>query len=166
VERWSVMGSKNLRVFGPFQVDPGERVLMKSGNVVPLTPKAFDLLLVLTGSSGHLLEKRELMNAVWPDTFVEEANLAQHISLLRKALGDRADSPEYIQTVARRGYRFLLPVQETEEAETPSGLARDTAHDEPATKHRSSRRFPVWLRIAAYGGLAALLALAILLAWR
>jgi DNA-binding winged helix-turn-helix (wHTH) protein/Tol biopolymer transport system component len=97
--------------FGEFVVDPVERFLFQNGAAVPVPPKAFDLLLVLVRSSGRVLDKRELMKAVWPDTFVEEGNLAQNISLLRKALSDSGDEPLYIQTLPRRGYRFIANVR-------------------------------------------------------
>ena len=79
---------KRLYEFGPFRLDAGERLLLRDGESVPLTPKAFDLLLALVEHHGHLLEKDELMKNVWPDTFVEEANLSYNISLIRKALGE------------------------------------------------------------------------------
>jgi DNA-binding winged helix-turn-helix (wHTH) protein len=82
-----------------------------TGGPVALPPKAFDLLLVLVENSGHLLEKDELMQRLWPDTFVEEANLPNTISLLRKALAGDGDHP-YIETVPRRGYRFVAAVEE------------------------------------------------------
>ena len=78
----------HLYEFGPFRLDAGERLLLRDAENVPLTPKAFDLLLALVEHHGHLLEKDELMKLVWPDTFVEEANLSYNISLIRKALGD------------------------------------------------------------------------------
>ena len=72
-------------------------------------PKAFDLLLVLVENGGHLLVKEELMRLVWPDSFVEEANLSRNVFTLRKALGESEDGPEYIETVPKRGYRFVAP---------------------------------------------------------
>ena len=103
--------AKHLYQFGPFAVDVAERVLWRDGRPVALPPKAFDLLLVLVENSGHLLEKDELMQRLWPDTFVEEANLPNTISLLRKALAGDGDHP-YIETVPRRGYRFVAAVEE------------------------------------------------------
>lgn len=90
--------------FGPFCLDEGERVLLRDGRLVPLAPKALSILLVLVRHMGHVVEKNFLMDEVWPDEDVEEGNLAQHIFMLRKALGE---SPKYIETVPRRGYRFL-----------------------------------------------------------
>lgn len=98
--------------FGPFVVDAFERVLLKDGQHVSLTPKAFDTLIVLVQSSGRLLEKAELMKAVWPDSFVEEVNLAHNISVLRKTLGESESGDRFIETVPRRGYRFIARVNE------------------------------------------------------
>ena len=89
--------------FGEFRIDRLDRVLMKDGRLVPLTPKVFDLLLLLIENHGHVVGKERLMSEVWPDTFVEEGNLTQNISVLRKALGEKV----YIQTIPRRGYRFV-----------------------------------------------------------
>jgi DNA-binding winged helix-turn-helix (wHTH) protein len=80
--------TKHIYEFGPFRLDAAEHLLLRDGEAVPLTPKAFDLLLALVERHGHLLEKDELLKTVWPDTFVEEANLASNISQLRKTLGD------------------------------------------------------------------------------
>lgn len=96
--------------FGPFLIDVRERVLRRDGRPVPLTPKAFDVLVALVEQPGRLLSKRELIDKVWPDTFVEETNLAYNVFTLRKALGEAADSGDYIETVPRRGYRFTAPV--------------------------------------------------------
>src|SRR6185369_4287151 len=93
-------------LFDGFRVDVGERLLFKENREVSLTPKVFDTLLVLLENSSHVLTKKELMEQVWPDSFVEENNLAQNISILRKALGE----DKYIQTVPKRGYRFVADV--------------------------------------------------------
>src|SRR5262250_1468279 len=98
--------------FGPFRLDAAEHLLLRDGEAVPLTPKAFDLLLALVERHGHLLEKEELLKKVWPDTFVEEANLASNISQLRKALGDGENGQRYIDTAPKRGYRFVASVRE------------------------------------------------------
>jgi DNA-binding winged helix-turn-helix (wHTH) protein/Tol biopolymer transport system component len=96
--------------FGPFRVQPLERRLLRDHAQVPLTPKAFELLLVLIEAAGHLLEKDQLMKRVWADAFVEDANLANNISLLRKVLSGGNGGEEYIETVPKRGYRFLAAV--------------------------------------------------------
>jgi DNA-binding winged helix-turn-helix (wHTH) protein/tetratricopeptide (TPR) repeat protein len=97
--------------FGPFRLDLAERVLLRDGRPLTLTPKAFDLLLALVERRGHVIGKEELMGALWPDTAVEESNLTHHISVLRKALGESAGERAYIETVPRRGYRFLAEVR-------------------------------------------------------
>ncbi len=98
--------------FGPFRLEVVERLLVRDSEVVPLTPKAFDLLLALIEHHGRLMEKSELMKAVWPDTFVEEGNLSWNISHLRKALGEGENGQRYIETVPKRGYRFIAGVEE------------------------------------------------------
>lgn len=102
---------KNLYRFGPFQVDPEKELLLRSDEAVPLSPKAFQLLLVLMRHSRQLVTKDDLMKTIWPDTFVEEANLTRNIFLLRKALGESPQDHHYIVTVPGRGYRFAEDVQ-------------------------------------------------------
>jgi DNA-binding winged helix-turn-helix (wHTH) protein/TolB-like protein len=117
--------------FGDFRLDPQERLLWRTGAIVWLTPKAFDTLLALVENSGRVLSKDELMNRVWPDSFVEEANLAQNVSTLRKALGENTDGIKYIETLPKRGYRFVIPVQkvatEPGEADWPEAVAPPVA---------------------------------------
>jgi DNA-binding winged helix-turn-helix (wHTH) protein/TolB-like protein/Tfp pilus assembly protein PilF len=98
--------------FGRFRLDAGERVLLRDREPVPLTPKVFDILLALVEHGGHIVEKDDLMKRVWPDTYVEEGNLTQNVSLLRKALGENPGGSQFIETVARRGYRFVATVKE------------------------------------------------------
>src|SRR5882672_7591041 len=93
--------------FGSFQIDCGERVLFRDSEPVTLTGKAFDTLLALVERHGHVVGKRELMDRIWPATHVDENNLAQNISLLRKVFDSAEPGHEYIETVPRRGYRFL-----------------------------------------------------------
>ena len=104
--------SDSLYQFGPFCLNAGERVLLRDGRLVPLPAKALNTLLVLVRNKGHLLEKDVLMQQVWPNEFVEEGNLTQHIFMLRKALGETTESIAYIETIPRRGYRFVAPVTE------------------------------------------------------
>src|SRR5689334_22059572 len=94
---------KTLYEFGSFRLDPGERLLLRDGNAVTLTPKAFDLLLTLVDQPGRLLDKDFLFKTVWPDSFVEENNLADNISRLRKALCDGENGNRFIETVPKRG---------------------------------------------------------------
>ena len=112
--------ARRFYLFDGFRVDVGERLLFKESREVPLTPKVFDTLEVLLENSGHVLTKKELMQQVWPDSFVEENNLAQNISILRKALGESKEGEQYIQTVPKRGYRFVAEVRSSggDEVET------------------------------------------------
>ena len=105
----STKPQQNCYSFGPFLLDTRERVLLRDGEIVPLTAKVFETLVVLVENNGHALEKEELIKTLWPDTFVEEGNLTQNVSRLRKVLGE-----DYIETLPRRGYRFTADVSEIE----------------------------------------------------
>lgn len=107
------MTSKDIQayLFGPFRLDVAERRLLRDGRHVTLTAKVFDILLLLVKNSGRLVRKEELMQEIWPDIIVEENNLTVNMSALRKALGKRDNGPEYIETVPRRGYRFISAVE-------------------------------------------------------
>jgi DNA-binding winged helix-turn-helix (wHTH) protein/tetratricopeptide (TPR) repeat protein len=102
---------KRFYEFGPFRIDPDRRVLLRENRQVPLQSKAFEILLVLVENSDGLVLKDDLMKAVWPETFVEESNLTQHIFVLRKTLGDAVGENRYIITVPGRGYRFSEKVR-------------------------------------------------------
>ena len=109
--------------FGRFSLDPSERRLLHDGEPVALTPKCFDLLVVLVENSGHLLGKDELLERLWPGHFVEEANLSFNISSLRKALGEGQAGRHFIETVPKKGFRFVAHV---EERQIPTQLSEDT----------------------------------------
>jgi DNA-binding winged helix-turn-helix (wHTH) protein len=96
--------------FGSYRLDPSKRIRTPNGEGIPLTPKGTEILLVLVKHAGQLVEKDELLEEVWPDTFVEEANLSQNIFVLRRALGDDRTGPKYIETVARRRCRFIRSI--------------------------------------------------------
>jgi len=138
--------------FGDFRLYPDDRLLSRDGEAVTLTPKCFDILQVLVERSGYLVEKEELMKAVWPDAFVEEGNLTQSISLLRRALGDNPDGPHYIETIPRYGYRFVAPVKTqlselgtlegTVEATVSSGSEQTSQLSELAV-HRRGRKLAI-----------------------
>ncbi|HUM04935.1 MAG TPA: winged helix-turn-helix domain-containing protein [Terriglobales bacterium] len=106
--------------FGPYRLDAAERLLQREGVEVRLPPKAFDLLIVLAGSGGRLMQKEDLLKEVWPDSFVEESSLAQHISMLRRILQEGEGGALYIETVPKQGYRFVSPVTLISQAE-PAG---------------------------------------------
>ena len=97
--------------FGPFRVDPARETLLKAGVAVPLTPKTFQILLVLVRHGQEIVTKDDLMKSVWPDTFVEEANLSRNIFMLRKAMGETAQDHRYIVTIPGRGYRLTENVR-------------------------------------------------------
>src|SRR5438477_9835904 len=117
---------KHFYEFGPFRVDVNEGFLLRDGEVVPLTRKAFELLLAMVEDGGHVFTKEELLARVWPDTVVEEANLSRHVYSLREALGESQSEQKYIETVPRRGYRFVAPVREVHDEGEDVLLAEHT----------------------------------------
>jgi DNA-binding winged helix-turn-helix (wHTH) protein len=112
----------NLFQFGAFRLDAGERVLLRNGRLVPLPAKVLSTLVLLVRNNGHVVEKDFLMKEVWPDEYVEEGNLAQHIFILRKALGESTENSKYIETVPRRGYRFVAQMVEPAEKDDEKGI--------------------------------------------
>ena len=130
-----VPSSSRLR-FADATLVPVERQLLKHGQLISLTPKAFDLLVVLAENPGRLLTKDQLMEAVWGDTAVEESNLAYHISAIRKALGDTADNGHLIETVPKRGYRFTAAVTPLPSGEDEAATARDLPRRQPSVVGR------------------------------
>jgi len=166
------MPPKHFFAFGPFLLDADEQVLSREGRAVSLPPKAFDTLLVLVGHSGHILMKDELMKQVWPEAYVEENNLQQSISALRKVLEDGAGESRYIETVPKRGYRFVADVKQVTGESVESIAAERTRatltieEEEPTdvqeeasaavVPHRGqSLRLPVLLACALLVALAA-----------
>ena len=123
---------KHFYEFGPFRLDPVKRRLMREGEVVPLTPKAFDTLFVLVQESGKTIEKDDLMNRVWPDAVVEENNLNQNITALRRSLGDSRRNSSYIATIPGLGYRFVAEVRKLELGSADAaGLNQSTSGSAP-----------------------------------
>lgn len=106
--------------FGIYKLDSGKRLLFAEDEIVALTPKAFDTLLVLVENNGNVLSKEELMELIWTDSVVEENNLAQNISLLRKALGEGVNGAKYIETISKRGYRFAANIEILNDAQSNS----------------------------------------------
>ncbi|MEP6911706.1 MAG: winged helix-turn-helix domain-containing protein [bacterium] len=135
---------KHFYEFGPFRLDLEKHRLLRAGEAVPLPPKAIEALLVLVRNPGKMLEREALMQAVWSDTFVEDANLTVAISHLRKALGQNGETVEYIETIPRVGYRFVADVRETSEEPVPliiekrtlsrTVIEEEVLQDEPQTK--------------------------------
>ena len=130
--------AKVLYEFGKFRCDPREHLLLCDGKPVSLSPKSFDILLALIRSNGQLLMKDELMRQVWPDSFVEEANLTVNISALRKVLGETAEGQQYIETVPKRGYRFVAPVVERRD----NGKSHPTAVTPESERQASQLEVP------------------------
>jgi Tol biopolymer transport system component/DNA-binding winged helix-turn-helix (wHTH) protein len=130
--------------FGEFTVDPEQKVLLRDGARLALPPKIFDTLLILVDNSGRIVQKEELMKRLWPDTFVEESNLTFNIQQLRKALGDDARHPRFIETVPRRGYRFIAEVNENlAQISNPEPRIAITKPAQPKVLKRSYLTFAV-----------------------
>ena len=123
--------SFHLFEFGPFSLNVRERLLLRGAEAISLSPKVFDMLVVLVENAGHVLTKDELLNKLWPDSFVEESSLTQNISILRKALGEDTTNPRYIETIPKRGYRFIADVKERNETDA-SALIQDSDGEEVA----------------------------------
>ena len=123
-------GVRGVYRFGPFHLDVRERRLSRGCDVIPLRLKVFDTLLVLVENAGRLVTKQELLDTVWPETTVEENNLNHNVSVLRKALGDRATGQRYIETVPRVGYRFAAPVEVAVQQGVPSSPTAVKARQE------------------------------------
>ena len=136
---------KQLYEFGSFRVDPDKELLLRGSETVPLTPKTFQILLVLVRHSKEIVTKDDLMKTVWPDTFVEEANLSRNIFLLRKALGESPQDHQYIVTVPGRGYRFAEDVHLVPERELSIIAA---SHSKLEVEISETRRWR-WIAVAA-----------------
>lgn len=174
--------------FGPFRLDDAERTLSRDGQGVALPPKLFETLSALVARGGHVVSKDELIKKVWPDSFVEESSLSQNISLLRKALGESGQPAKYIETIPKRGYRFVAPVRvlpraaedlRREPSEPPAagrrpgvegeggaGGALDEPRPRPQTPAggppaRARRKYLLWAGVAAFVAVAGSL-----YAWR
>ena len=130
--------TKVLYEFDKFRCDPREHLLLCHGKPVSLSPKSFEILVALIRSNGRLLKKDELMHQVWPDSFVEEANLTVNISALRKALGETSGGQQYIETVPKLGYRFVVPIAEHRQDSKPGPLAPTFAVERIVEKEDSS----------------------------
>lgn len=140
--------------FGDFRLDRSQKILLRNGEPVPLTPKVFDTLEILVENSGRLLKKDELLQLLWQDRFVEESNLTSNIKMLRKALGDEAARPRFIETVQRRGYRFIADVREaSNEDAANNGSARRHSRDPAASSAPGFRNLVVAAIIMLVAGI-------------
>ena len=171
----SSVGSRGFR-FGQFVLDPRRRTLSRAGSTVFLTPKAFDVLAFLVRNPNRLVTKEELLQSVWGNTFVEEGNLAQYISHLRKALGGNSEDKRLIVTIARKGYQFTGDVSVVEVAE----IGKHATRQAPATKTSRADARPVqfpprettsraptrWRRAAVLGASTIILLAVAYLSWR
>jgi TolB-like protein/DNA-binding winged helix-turn-helix (wHTH) protein/Tfp pilus assembly protein PilF len=153
---------KHFYEFGPYRVDPDKRLLLRDNRPVPVQPKAFETLLVLVQNSETVVLKDDLMKVLWPDSFVEEANLTQHIFVLRKTLGETSGESRYIVTVPGRGYRFAEKVRlvpEPDDLIVQSHSITRVVVDEQSSPRQGPalglRRFHI-LTIAALLGMAVL----------
>src|ERR1700728_3956797 len=159
--------------FGPFRMDPDKQVLLRDGQLIAVTPKAFETLLVLVRRGREVVSKDELLKEVWPDSFVEEANLSQHIFKLRKALGDTHEGERYIIPLPGRGYRFAVPVRTiTEGGEVLIAQMRsraqivieehapETVETQPAALPSPVHAKPKWRKWLLPAGAAAAIAIA------
>jgi TolB-like protein/DNA-binding winged helix-turn-helix (wHTH) protein len=116
---------KYLYAFGSFRFDPEDRLLSQNGKPIPLGPKVAETLLLLIQNAGHLVDKGDLLKQVWPDSFVEEGSLNKNIFFLRKVLGEQDRGLQYIETIPRRGYRFVAPVSQVVDEEICLPRTRD-----------------------------------------
>jgi TolB-like protein/DNA-binding winged helix-turn-helix (wHTH) protein/cytochrome c-type biogenesis protein CcmH/NrfG len=136
--------AKHLYGFGSYRLDAVERVLLRDGQPVTLPPKDLETLLVLVERAGHIVEKEELLEKVWPGVFVEEGNLARHIFNLRQVLGDNPDGRKYIETIPKRGYRFVAAVQEDPEATAPYSTVQDSEQAQTTVHFGQKRSLWMW----------------------
>jgi eukaryotic-like serine/threonine-protein kinase len=158
--------TKDLYEFGPFRIDPYQRLLLRENRPVPLQPKAFETLLTLVRNSDHLVLKEDLIKSVWPDTFVEESNLTQNIFVLRKTLGEGPEGRRYIVTVPGRGYRFAEKVRTVSSPEAAAGDIpgrMPSAAQSPAPEALPAEKTPprapprrIWWKPIAAGAVALL----------
>ncbi|HKV25644.1 MAG TPA: FlgO family outer membrane protein [Candidatus Acidoferrum sp.] len=137
------MTPQRLYRFGPFVLDAQERVLLREGQPVILPPKDLEMLLVLVERAGHILEKEELLQKVWPGVFVEEGNLSRRIFNLRQVLGDTEDGRNYIETVPKRGYRFVAALQDNPPPPA-SAPAPSVELRRPSPPEAPAKRFWLW----------------------
>ena len=129
-------------VFGEFRLDARQRALFRQQELIALTPKSLETLLFLVERHGQIVDKREILEAVWPATFVEEGSLARSVSLLRKALADHQNGNAFIETIPKRGYRFVAPVQIEDLPSTQTELPPIPGSDSTEPSIPVARRIP------------------------
>jgi TolB-like protein/DNA-binding winged helix-turn-helix (wHTH) protein/Flp pilus assembly protein TadD len=142
------MGTSRQYFFGDFRLDAGQRALFRKDDLVSLTPKALETLLFLVERHGRIVDKKELMEAIWPDTFVEEVSLARNVSILRKILSESEEGQSFIETIPKRGYRFVAPVQVAGEEPHRTDSPALTPPEQPASTS-AKRAWTGWAALAA-----------------
>ena len=152
------MKSKHLYRFGSYSLDAEERVLLRNGQPVTLPPKDLETLLVLVERAGHIVEKEELLDRVWPGVFIEEGNLSRRIFNLRQVLGDSADERPYIETIPKRGYRFIAMLQEDADDSAAPEVVDAQTSERAQTTARLSQKKHFWLWLLALSVALALTA--------
>ncbi len=155
---------RTLFQFGDYTLDSSAMSLRRGEELVRLPPKAFDTLAVLVRHGGELVTKQQLLDAVWPDSYVEEGNLAQNVFLLRRKLGQTPDGGEYIETLSKRGYRIRVPVQEVALAVETSGRSDDPSHERTAPDAAPFKRRRTYRGILTGASVGVVLMVLILLA--
>lgn len=160
---------KHIYEFGSFRLIPLERQLLREDQPVQLPSKTFDLLVVLVENSGHLIGKEELLKRIWPDSFVEEANLSVNMTALRRALGEGPEDHRYVETVPRHGYRFVAEVKEKWENSAPADPVMQAKHavevgaSAPATLPAAASRSGFSVRLLLFAGAGLLIILSALI---
>ncbi len=165
------MSDKHIYEFGQFRIDPDERLLLRDGKPVPLTPKAFETLLALVENSGHVIKKDDLMMRVWPDAIVEEVNLAKNVSTVRQAI--ETNGEQYIETVPKLGYRLIVRARMVEgpehhaKAETQAAAVAPAVHSTQPAAVLAGAESAAKKKQAIVIGLAALALIGLsVAAWR
>src|ERR1700740_1144549 len=167
---YKLLPVSDLYRFGEFVLDPAKRTLSRADSPVFLTPKAFDVLLFLAQNPNRLVTKEELLQAVWGDTFVEEGNLTQYISHLRKALGYNSEDTRVIVTIARKGYQFTADVTSAEAAATKKQAAVSRPDARPTIETPADELVPRarkhWRSAAVLAASSVILVVVAYMSWR
>jgi Tol biopolymer transport system component/DNA-binding winged helix-turn-helix (wHTH) protein len=150
LRRVKYLEQESTYTFGEFRVSVEERTVYRNGERLSLTPKMFDLLLLLVRNAGRIVEKEELLSTIWPDSFVEEGSITYNIRQLRLVLGDEFQAPIYIETVPRRGYRFLAKVEKS--APLPAKAADEASEPDHESKRDAKRLRQILFALAAVLG--------------
>lgn len=143
--------------FGDYVLDTGEKILLRDGKAIPVPPKVLDLLLVLVENHGSIVAKEDLMDRLWADTYVEESNLTFSIRKLRKILGDEAQNPQFIETIPKRGYRFIAGIESQNDRSFPAALVDGNNEPSAGDKDRSALRGSTKTYLFSGGILASIL---------